>query len=109
MRAMKKKSPAMTLIPAIKCCLSNSYDFFKNTELPLACDRTPLPCITSLFQSQYNELFEANDVIAEHLRALNEFAPATLSEFKADSMIKEGVSSDGWRDMVKVLFSDMSS
>lgn len=42
-----------------------------------------------LFQKQYEELAEANDEIAERIRALGYFVDATTSSFKKISSIKE--------------------
>ena len=42
-----------------------------------------------MFEEQYNELWTANDVIAERIRSLGVFAPATFKEFSALASIKE--------------------
>lgn len=42
-----------------------------------------------MFETQYNELWTATDVIAERIRALGVFAPGTYSEFAKLSTIKE--------------------
>ncbi|MEZ4503422.1 MAG: Dps family protein [Dehalococcoidia bacterium] len=42
-----------------------------------------------MFEEQYNELWLATDLIAERIRALGEYAPATYREFAALSSIKE--------------------
>src|SRR5919107_1711242 len=42
-----------------------------------------------MFEEQYNELWTANDVIAERIRSLGVFAPATFKEFSSLASIKE--------------------
>ena len=42
-----------------------------------------------LFENQYNELFAANDVIAERIRAVGEFAPGSLAAFQRRSEVED--------------------
>src|SRR5918997_5849724 len=42
-----------------------------------------------MFEEQYNELWVANDVIAERIRSLGVFAPGTFREFSSLASIKE--------------------
>ena len=42
-----------------------------------------------MFENQYNELFAANDVIAERIRALGEFAPGSLAAFQRRSAVED--------------------
>src|ERR671917_729282 len=42
-----------------------------------------------MFEEQYNELWAANDVIAERIRSLGVFAPATFKEFSSLASIRE--------------------
>ncbi len=42
-----------------------------------------------MFEEQYNELWTANDAIAERIRALGHFAPATYKEFARLTSIAE--------------------
>jgi starvation-inducible DNA-binding protein len=42
-----------------------------------------------MFEEQYNELWTANDLIAERIRALGVFAPATYKEFARLTAIAE--------------------
>ncbi len=63
-----------------------------------------------LFEKQYKELAKAVDLLAERVRALGEFAPASLKAFASLSDIKEetreGISSV---DMLKQLAKDHDS
>ena len=42
-----------------------------------------------MFETQYNELWTATDLIAERIRSLGVFAPATFKEFSRLATIKE--------------------
>ncbi len=56
-----------------------------------------------MFETQYNELWQATDLIAERIRSLGHFAPATYSEFGKLTSIKEPVGVPKARDMIKQL------
>jgi starvation-inducible DNA-binding protein len=60
-----------------------------------------------LLESQYLELAEANDEIAERVRKIGGFAFGTLDEFKQNSAIEEqpGHIPD-WKEMVQCLVDD---
>lgn len=58
-----------------------------------------------MFETQYNELWTAVDVIAERIRALDEFAPGTYSEFSALSSIKEDKGNTKAHAMIRALVS----
>ncbi|TAH44810.1 MAG: DNA starvation/stationary phase protection protein [Dokdonella sp.] len=53
-----------------------------------------------MFDVQYNELWLANDVIAERIRALDVFAPGSYSQFGKLSSIKEESGVPDWKGMV---------
>ncbi|HLL76120.1 MAG TPA: Dps family protein [Pyrinomonadaceae bacterium] len=56
-----------------------------------------------MFEEQYNELWAANDVIAERIRTLGLFAPGTFSEFTALASIKEEAGVPAAMRMVRQL------
>ncbi len=56
-----------------------------------------------MFEQHYNELWTAVDLIAERIRALDEFAPGSYSEFSALSSIKEEKSNLKAEDMIRSL------
>lgn len=56
-----------------------------------------------MFEQHYNELWTAVDLIAERIRALDEFAPGSYSEFSALSSIKEEKSNLKAEDMIRAL------
>lgn len=59
-----------------------------------------------LFESQYMELAEAVDEIAERILMMGNKAPATFSEYQRLTRIKDGNSSLSANDMVKELALD---
>lgn len=59
-----------------------------------------------LFEEQYDELIEATDEIAERIRALGKFAPASFSQFAKLSTIKDENSVPAATDMLKKLVKD---
>jgi len=56
-----------------------------------------------MFEEQYNELWLANDVIAERIRSLGHFAPATYRDFARLSSIKEPDGVPPANDMIRQL------
>lgn len=60
----------------------------------------------TLFETEYTDLALANDAIAERIRALGFFAPASYSDFAKLGNIKEETSVPTARDMVAQLAAD---
>ncbi len=58
------------------------------------------PQYHELLEEQYNELFEAVDMIAERIRALQSKAPGSMAEFSALSKIPEGNKDASATDMM---------
>lgn len=56
-----------------------------------------------LFETQYNELWAANDEIAERIRSLGFFAPGTGKELASTASIKEADGVPAWNEMVRDL------
>ncbi|MEO8010533.1 MAG: Dps family protein [Dokdonella sp.] len=56
-----------------------------------------------MFETQYNELWLANDLIAERIRALDVFAPGSSAQFGKLSSIKEENGVPEWKEMVQQL------
>ena len=62
-----------------------------------------------LFETQYTELAQAVDVIAERIRALGEFSPGTYSEFQELSSISETKGVPAAMEMIKLLMQGQES
>ncbi len=56
-----------------------------------------------MFETQYNELWMATDVIAERIRALDEPAPGTYSQFAKLTSIKEADGVPNSKEMIRQL------
>lgn len=59
-----------------------------------------------MFEEQYNELALASDTIAERIRALNAFAPASFAEFLKLTSLKESRHDLPAEGMIKALLKD---
>jgi starvation-inducible DNA-binding protein len=59
-----------------------------------------------MFETQYNELALAVDLIAERIRALGHPAPATYADFLRLSSVKEDKQLPRAKDMIKNLLAD---
>lgn len=60
----------------------------------------------TFFEKLYNELWEAVDEIAEHIRALGEFSPGSYQEFSKLSQISEDGTHVKALAMIKTLLAD---
>lgn len=90
----------------IKQALANSYVLLVKTQSVhwnvVGQDFYPIHLLT---ETQYNELFTAVDVIAEHLRSCGDMAPGSMKEFLALSSLSEGTGGSSMQDMCKELMS----
>ena len=59
-----------------------------------------------LFEEQYTSLFESLDQIAERIRSLGEFVPASHLQFKELTCLKESKEVPKDREMLKILLED---
>lgn len=62
-----------------------------------------------LFDEQYNALFESLDQIAERIRSLGEFVPASYIQLKELTCLKETKEIPKDREMIKILLEDHES
>jgi starvation-inducible DNA-binding protein len=56
-----------------------------------------------MFETQYTELWNATDLIAERIRSLGHFAPGTFAEFTKLASITEATGQPKAQDMVLIL------
>lgn len=59
-----------------------------------------------MFESQYEELQGAVDVLAERIRALGHFSPGSFAQFTSFGNIKESTKVPSANDMLKQLLAD---
>ncbi|MGH9345749.1 MAG: Dps family protein [Vicinamibacterales bacterium] len=57
----------------------------------------------SMFEEQYNELWKANDDIAERIRALGHPAPGSYAQFSSLSSVKEETGIPSAEEMIRQL------
>ena len=60
----------------------------------------------TLFMTQYTELSLAIDEIAERIRALDQFAPGSYTEFQKLAKVREAVGVPKAEEMIRVLVAD---
>jgi starvation-inducible DNA-binding protein len=62
-----------------------------------------------MFETQYNELALAVDLIAERIRALGSYAPGTYGEFARLTAVKEPDGVPSAQDMIRQLVQDQET
>jgi len=63
----------------------------------------------ALFETQYTDLAQAVDAIAERIRALGHRAPGSYTEFARLASVKEDTGHPGAKDMVRQLAEDQET
>ena len=77
---------------AMKVVLADTFGMFLNTwGFHWNCEGRDFYQYHKLFQKIYEELFEAVDDVAEHIRALDEYAPASYKRFQELTTVEEEV------------------
>ena len=78
------------LVEAVKKLLADSYILFLKTQNYHWNVTGPhFASLHAMFEEQYRELFEANDEIAERLRAMGHFSPGSFEAFKKLTAVEE--------------------
>lgn len=96
------------LVEKLKVVLADSYTLFIKTQNYHWNVTGPnFQSLHALFEEQYNDLFAANDDLAERIRTLGEVAPGSYKAFGELTNITESVGTPPKSDdMVKDLASD---
>lgn len=97
---MSSTADLKTLLASTYTLYLKSHNFHWNVTGPM------FTTLHTLFETQYNELALAVDEIAERIRTLNEFAPASYSAFAELSEIQEENTVPKAVDMIKQLVAD---
>ena len=96
-----------TLTEKLKVVLANTFALYLKTHnFHWNVEGPNFPQYHSFFDSLYNELWEATDDIAEHIRALDDYAPGSFSRFDTLSLIKDEVRILSAEDMIRILYDD---
>lgn len=97
----------LTLINSLKNTLADTYTLYLKTQnYHWNVTGESFASLHAMFETQYNDLFLAVDLIAERIRALGEKAPGTFSAYKKMTTISEGNENASATEMVKDLAQD---
>ena len=95
------------LMDAMKVYLATNFSFYLklhffhwNVEGP------EFPQYHEFLQKLYEEVFEAHDAIAEHIRAIEGYAPGSLIRYLDMTKIKDQVEPIPASDMIKMALAD---
>jgi len=77
-----------------------SHNFHWNVEGPL------FGQLHELFERIYTEVYGSIDTFAEHLRALQVYAPASLHKFSMLTAVNDEDNVPAWSDMLQELLAD---
>jgi starvation-inducible DNA-binding protein len=77
-----------------------AHNFHWNVEGPLFAQ------LHDLFQTIYEEVYNAVDPFAEHLRALQIYAPASLQKFSMLTQVSDENAVPEWSGMLRELLED---
>lgn len=97
------------LILALKTAHANTFVmYYKSHAFHWNIEGKDFPQYHSFFSNLYEDLFEAVDPLAEELRALDVYAPKSLSElYNSCSLIEnDSIVGDALRDMLNSLIAD---
>ena len=99
-----------TLVDGLSRLLADTYTLYLKTHKCHWNVTGPMfQTLHRMFETQYTELADAVDVIAERIRALGAPAPGTYSMFQALSSIKEPDGVPDAQDMIRQLVQDQEA
>lgn len=95
------------LVESLKALLANGYLLLLKTQnYHWNVTGSHFSSLHALFEEQYNDLFAANDEVAERIRALGVFAPGSYKAFMEYAKVSEETDVPKSMDMVKNLAND---
>jgi starvation-inducible DNA-binding protein len=96
-----------TLTESLKNALADSYVLYLKTQnYHWNVTGQSFNSLHTMFETQYNDLFAAIDLLAERIRALGEKAPGTFASYSKMATITEGNENSSAQEMVKELAQD---
>jgi len=79
-----------SLVEAMKKYLATNFSFYlKIHQFHWNVEGPNFPQYHKFLEKLYEEIWEANDDIAEHIRSLNSYAPGSYKDFKQLTMIED--------------------
>ena len=95
------------VIDSLKALLADNYTLYLKTQnFHWNVTGPNFQSLHLLFEAQYTDLFAANDLIAERIRALGSKAPGSFKEFSALATIKEASGNYTQKQMLAELIKD---
>jgi starvation-inducible DNA-binding protein len=95
------------LVQQMKVVLASSFAFYlKAHNFHWNIEGPNFPQYHSFLDGLYNEVWEAVDAIAEHIRALDAYAPGSLGRFSQLSVVDDQINIPNARAMFSELESD---
>jgi starvation-inducible DNA-binding protein len=92
------------LVISLRICLANTFlMYFKAHSHHWNVEGMNFAQHHEFFKGLYEDLFDASDLLAEELRALNVKAPKTLSEMYQFKTVNEGVVAETEEEMLQDL------
>lgn len=104
---MTKHNSSPAVVEALTALLADNYTLYVKTQhFHWNVTGPQFQSLHLLFQAQYEDLAEANDDIAERIRALGSAAPGRFSVFQKLATVQEAPEKADWKEMVKTLADD---
>jgi len=98
------------VVAALSTLLASSYTLYLKTQNFHWNVTGPMfSTLHTLFETQYTELAMAVDEIAERIRALGAYAPASYSAFAKLTTIQEETGRPEAKEMIRILVSDQQA
>lgn len=96
-----------TLLERMKVLLASNFSFYLKLHFFHWNVTGPnFPQYHEFFGNLYEEVFDANDSIAEHIRALKGFAPGSLGRFLDLTTIKDQIDPVPAEQMISIAIQD---
>lgn len=98
------------LIEALKTAHSTNFALYlKAHNYHWNVEGSDFPMYHAFFSDFYEEVFDANDKLAELIRTLDDYAPGSLSEFSKRSSIADETGHPSTGQMIGKLYTDNQS
>ena len=102
-----KREMVGNIVQSLSVCLASTYTLYLKTQgYHWNVVGPQFASLHLLFETQYKDLSEAADVIAERIRALGHPAPASFEQFSKLSSIKESTQLKSAAEMIQDLLND---
>jgi len=95
------------LMDAMKVYLATNFSFYLKLHFfHWNIEGSDFPQYHGFLDTLYNEVWEAHDAIAEHIRAIQGYAPGSLSRYSDLTLIADQVDPIPAQDMIKMALAD---